>query len=325
MDTVQAKDSIITEPKITLPTGRQKLVDEHVFLIGRPPLDEYLGFLTVQTVEGQSADHRILADEWRSANDHIQELEKKETGLADKPLISSLPSSLQSLGSKVTTDPIFKRSFNIVPATIGMVELDRLVVFQKQINLAYVHSLKDTLGMAPNEETVFKMCLPFDHPRPLVSQMRVAGNAYMFVSPSTDLRFLEPTLLESTQIIGYQSQGLVSGIVGLVVGFGSNFLNAVYAEGRLILNNGSHRAYALREMGFTHVPCIIQHVSRREELGIIASDGLKQSPDLYLKEPRPPLLKDYFDPKLRKLVTVPRKMRQVRISFGVESIDIPAA
>ncbi|MCZ7673842.1 MAG: hypothetical protein M5U34_45335 [Chloroflexi bacterium] len=112
--------------------------------------------------------------------------------------------------------------------------------------------------------------------------------------------------------------------MGLVVGFGSNFLNAIAAEGRLVLNNGSHRAYALRASGITHVPCIIQQVSRREELLVIGSNELRQNPDLYLKAPRPPLLKDYFDPKLRKVFLVPRRNRQIKVSFGVEQIDVPA-
>jgi len=324
MDTVQSEDSS-TQTKAASPTRQQQAADEHVFLIGRPPLEEYLGFLTVQTMEGQAADHRVLADEWRSANDHIRELETEEAGLADKSPIGSALPHLESLSAKVLADPIFQRSFNIVPVTIGVVELDRLVVFQKHINLAYVRSLKESLGSAPSEETIFKMCLPFDHPQPAVNSTRIANNAYVFVSPSMDLRFLEPMFLGSHQIAGYQPTGPVSGVIGLVVGFGSNFLNVIYAEDRLVLNNGSHRAYALREMGLTQAPCIIQYVSRREELKVIAGNDLQQNPELYLKAPRPPLLKDYFDPKLRKLVMVPRKLRQIKVTFGVEQIDVPAA
>ena len=44
--------------------------DEHVFLIGRPPIEEYLGFLVV-SANGQNLDRRALMDEWRSANDHL--------------------------------------------------------------------------------------------------------------------------------------------------------------------------------------------------------------------------------------------------------------
>ena len=92
-----------------------------------------------------------------------------------------------------------------------------------------------------------------------------------------------------------------------------------------MLNNGSHRAFALREMGITHVPCLIQHVSRREELSVIASGDFNTAPDVYLKDARPPMLKDYFDSKLRKLVRVSRTLRQVKVGFGVEQLDVPAA
>lgn len=39
----------------------------------------------------------------------------------------------------------------------------------------------------------------------------------------------------------------------------------------------------------------------------------------------PPVFKDYFDPKVRKVVAVVRKLRQVRVRFEVEETDIPAA
>src|SRR5712691_4711005 len=110
---------------------RPGLVDDHVFLIGRPPLGEYLGFVASRTVDGDKADMRQLADEWRSANDHIKELEKQEAGAADAPRVSAIPADLDSLLSQVLADPIFRRSFNIVPTTVGVVELDRLVVYQK--------------------------------------------------------------------------------------------------------------------------------------------------------------------------------------------------
>lgn len=309
----------------TNPTVQSKLVDEHVFLIGRPPLDQYLGFITVQTVDASTADLRSLTDEWRSANDHIHDLENQEAGLADAPGITQPSSHLRNLVDQVLADPIFQRSFNIVPTDIGMVELDRLVVFQKDINLSYVRQIQKGLGSNPKDEEIFRVCLPFDHPQPAADGGRIANNAYMFVSPSTDLRFLEPVLLKFDQISGHRPQGPVAGVIALLVGFGSNFLNAIHAENRLVLNNGSHRAFALREIGITRVPCVIQHTSRREELNVIASQPLLQSPDDYLKAPRPPLLKDYFDGRLRKVVKVARRLRQVKIAFQVEQIDIPAS
>src|SRR6266516_7251610 len=107
------------------------------------------------------------------------------------------------------------------------------------------------------------------------------------MSPSNDLRFLGTMELLSAQIANYPPPGDLVGVVGIGVGFGSNFLNVIYAENRLVLNNGSHRAYTLRKMGFTHVPAIIQHVSTRHEMELMGSEEVGDHPYLYLKNPRP--------------------------------------
>ena len=66
-----------------------------------------------------------------------------------------------------------------------------------------------------------------------------------------------------------------------------------------------------------------QQVSRREEFEVVGAQVVRQNYDLYLTNPRPPMLKDYFDPDLRKVIPVPRKRRMVKVSFGVETTDIP--
>jgi hypothetical protein len=286
---------------------------------------EFLGFVRSQTVGGADADLSILMDEWRAANDHIRSLEEREAGLADDAPIVTLPSVFKAMAEAVIADPMFKRSFAFVPARLRMVELDRLVVYQKHINLEFVQNLKQQLGRTPAAADVFNVCLPVDRKVPPTSLQQIAQNVYMFVSPSNDLRFVEAMLLKPQNVTGYAAVGPLVAVLGLAVGFSSNYLQAVEVEKRLVLHNGSHRAYALRELGVTHVPCVVQTVSRREELEVVGSRELQEEPDRYLREKRPPLLKDYFDPRLRKIVRVPRLVRQVKLTFGLESIDTPAA
>ena len=298
--------------------------DEHVFLTGRPPMGEFLGFVTGQTVGGSDKDLPMLADRWRRANDHIRELQIQEAGWADSPSLAPIPQELEALRESVLADPMYQRSFQIVPAEVLMVELDRLVVFQKHINLEYVAKLKRDMGTDLSGDRIFRLCLPVDHPQPPFTSGRIAQNAFVFLSPSSDLRLLEVVPLSGAQLMNYNSQGPISGVVAMVVGFGPNFLNVIHAENRLVLNNGSHRAYALRELGVTHVPAIVQHVTRRDELEVIAPGDLASKPDLYLHDVRPPLLKDYFDPALRSTLPVARKNRQVKVMFGAEVLDVPA-
>jgi len=46
-----------------------------------------------------------------------------------------------------------------------------------------------------------------------------------------------------------------------------------------VLNNGHHRASALRECGVRQVPFVIQKVTRREELDVMAIGDLSRHPD----------------------------------------------
>src|SRR5438477_1758326 len=291
--------------------------DQNLYLIGRPTLKQFIRYVRGHAVN--PPDDATLADEWQAPNDSVRALERDEAGCADNPPIITLEvtSKYQPLLIEFLKDPLVRNSFNTVPTEVAMVELDRLVVYQKHIDLAFVEQLKKKLGPTPSDEEIFRTCLPYDHPQPPVKWSRV-HDSFVFVSPSNDLRFLGTMPLKAEHIKDYPPPGNLVGVVGIAVGFGSNFLNAVFAENRIILNNGSHRAYALREMGFTHVPCIVQHVASREQLDVVACTDIREAPDFYLKHPRPSMLKDYFNPRLRKVMPVRRRLHQVTVQFEVD-------
>lgn len=319
-----AQQQVLEEERMTDTERVDPPVDQHVFLLGRPPLKRFLDFVEDLAVNGRTADPQALAEEWHAARAWIRHIAKEELGWVDKPAIGPLPPHLHPLRDELFKDPVFQNGSRIGAVEVGMVELDRLVVYQKHIDLEHVQRLKRKLGPSPSDEEIFKLCLPFDHPQPLMRWMKTTRDTYVFISPSNDLRFLESTMLTSNNLIDYPPPGAISGVVGIVIGFGSNFFHVIHVEDRLVVHNGSHRAFTLRDMGITHAPCIIKHIKNREELRAVASSDLRRNPDLYLKHPRPSVLKDYFDPRLRKLIDVPRRLYQVTVKFDVEAIDIPA-
>jgi hypothetical protein len=309
-----------------LPGGARPLpdADEYLYLIGRPKLKEFLRFMRDNAIDPPNAD--TLAAEWEAARKHILEVEKGEAGDADHPKITTVEveSKFRPLLEEMLKDPLIRNGFNTVPTEVAFVELDRLVVYQKHIDLTFVRELQKRLGPAPSDEKVFAACLPPDHPQPPVQWSRLDKESFVFVSRSNDLRFLGAERLKPQHIRGYRHHGSPVGVVGLAVGYGSNFMNALYCENRLILNNGSHRAYALREMGITHVPCIVQHVSSRDQLELLGSSKVRRDPDLYLKQPRPSMLKDYFDPRLRRVTSTRRRVREIRVRFSISEHFVPA-
>src|SRR5262245_9996048 len=307
------------EPERTDQTA-QSDADEMLYLIGRPTLSQFRRFVRHHAINPDPEG--VLTDEWNGASNYIRSLEKEEAGLADDPVITKLGPEYEPLLIEFLKDPLIQNGFITVPTEVPLIELNRLVVHQKHIDITYVQKLQKKLSWAPGMEEIFRTCLPYDHPQAPVKWLK-QGDTFIIMSPSNDLRFLGAMPLRPDNIVDYAPPGDLVSVFGLALGFGSNFLNAAYYNKRLILQNGSHRAYALREIGVTHVPCIIEHVSSTEELEVVVSSEVRDNPDLYLKHPRPPMLRDYFNPRLRKVMLVHRRTRQITVKFDVEESFAP--
>jgi hypothetical protein len=299
--------------------------EERLYLTGRPTLAEFLQY--VRTHATSPPGKGTLTDQWHAARDMVRELTVAEAGLADDPPMTPLGPEYEPLLIELLKDPLVRHGFNTVPTDVTLVELDRLVVYQKHIDVGFARRLEQTLGgggATPDREQIFRTCLAYDHPLPPVKWARAHDDTFVFVSPSNDLRFLGAMGLERGDITNHAPSGAVVGVAGIVVGFSANFLNACYAEKRLVLNNGTHRAYALRRLGVTHVPCIVQHVPSRDALEVVGPAPLRRNPDIYLCDPRPPLLKDYFDARVHTVMPVRRRLRQVTVRFEVKETSVPA-
>lgn len=291
---------------------------EEVWLLGLPPLTRLIDFVEDHAEDGAAFDRAALVDEWRAANDCYQALERTEAGIANAGQHRELDAHLQPWAAEVAAHPRFKRSFDTLPTHFGMVELDRLIVYQRHVTRNFVETRMDALGAAPDAKAVFALCLPLGEPEAPVQIQKIGSRRYVFRSRSTDFRFHEPALLSPDQASGYESYGAIAGIVGLVVGFSSNLLNVVQVGQRMLLNNGYHRACALRALGVTHAPCVVQTATRVDELQAVLKSQVADDAEFYFESARPPLLRDFFDPRLRKLIAVRSRTRHIEVNFEIK-------
>jgi hypothetical protein len=312
--------SFSTEVEATAPTDTD--TREEIWLLGQPPLADYLDFVRDMVVGGANADRAALTDAWRDANDYYGELEKREANLADQVGCRPLPRALAPLAAEVRADPRYRCTFDTLPTRFGMVELDRLVVYQRSVSRNFVDTLQRRLGPAPDPKTLFRFCLPLGQPEAPVQSRRIGSRRYLFSSESSDFRYHRTVLLRPEQIRDYDSFGPIGGAVGLVIGFSSNFLNVLQFGERMVLHNGYHRACALRSLGITHAPCVIQTATRRDEIEIVATRRVAEDPAFYFKTARPPLLKDFFDPRIRKALPVHRILRMIEVSFEIREFEV---
>ena len=298
-------------------------VREQLRLLGQPSLRDYLEFVQEWVVGGAGMDPRAVCDEWRLANDHYYALEKREAGIADKAECLELPPAMRPLADELAALPSFRITWDCLPTSFGMVELDRLVLYQTHVTLPFVEDLQARLVPPPDPEGLFRFCQPLERHDPPIRVRRLDEQRYLFASDSTDFRFHKAVLLRPERIVGFESFGPIGAVIGLVVGFGSNFLSVIRSDGRMLLHNGYHRAYALRAAGFTHAPAVIQTVTRLDELALVAAEKVVDDPDLYFAGKRPPLLKDFFDPRLGKVLPVRRKEKLIEVSFEFDEYSVP--
>lgn len=292
-------------------------------LLGQPPLRDHLEFVRTAVVGGAAISPRTLLDAWRSANDYYGELETRERGLADRVGRLPLDPRLKPRADAVMADPRFRSTFDTVPIGFEMVELDRLVIYQRRVSQNFVEGIAARLGLAPAIESVFELCMPLGRPDTPLRARRVGSSRYVFTSSSMDVRYHEPVLLRPDQVRDYHSFGPIGAILGIVVGHSANFLSAIRSDDRLLLHNGYHRACALRSLGVTHAPCIVQTVTRRDELDVVGPATVADNPAFYFRAARPPLLKDFFDPRIRAVFPVHRAERLIEVSFEVREFEVP--
>ena len=294
--------------------------ETEIWLLGQPLLNDYLYFIDDAVVEGQSMDKRALVAEWSAANDYYHKLSVLEKNIADSVGCQTLKPELSTHIDALKQDARFRHTFNRLPTRFGLVELDKLVVYQLHVTETFIKTLTKSITPTLSDDALCQFCLPLEAASPVVHGQKMGTQRYLFQSVSSDFQFQEALLLKSEQLQHYENYGKTTNMLGLAVGFGSNFLNVIEDDDskRLLLHNGYHRACALRAQGITHAPCIIQTVTRRDELDMIAYSTVAKSPGYYFNAPRPPLLKDFFDCKIRKILPIKKRLKAIEISFDIK-------
>ena len=223
---------------------------------------------------------------------------------------------MAEVAAELEASPLFARTFDRMPTTIEMVELDKIVVSQRRVTKTFVDGLAAKLSPQPDPVALFRFCQPLERRDPPVTIRRLSADRYSSPPNSNDLRLHQTSLLRPEQLVG-QRAGPVAAAVGLVVGYGSNFLSLIRSDDRVVLHNGYHRAVAMRAAGITHAPCIVQTVTRKDELEVSAAEAVVEDPAFYFRARRPPLLKDFFDPRIVTTLKARPLRRMVEVSFEV--------
>jgi hypothetical protein len=318
-------DSVTENPSTTaeqaqLPEPKGPAGYAQICLLGRPPLSRFLECTEDTLAEGARLDRPSLIEEWRAASDYYHELERSEAGIADQEEHQELDPRLAAVAAELTSHPSFRCTFDTLPTRLGMVELDRLIVHQWRVTLDFIDQVKDRIGPAPDPAALFGICMPLQPSEMPIQVQRLGSRRFAFRCESEDFDLHEPELLKPKQA---GESFALAGVIGLALGFGWNFLSAVRVGNRVLLNNGYHRACALRALGITHAPCAIEMAAGLDELQLTVNSRVAEEVESYLQSARPPLLKDFFDPRIRKVLPIRKLVRHIEVEFLIRDSLIP--
>ncbi|WP_231757333.1 hypothetical protein [Microbulbifer elongatus] len=297
--------------------------NQTVVLKGIFPLPRFIRFIKERCPPRSFHDH-ALVEEWREARATVKILVQEESGTADLIDERELPEEMRSLADKVLQEPSMHRMVSMVPRRWCMVEIDRLVVFQDSINLHHVEKIKENLSSDPSAEEIIELASSSGkHSNPEIRCTQSDGG-YMFSSASNDLRFLDVTMMDPNAIRDFTPIGSASHAIVVYVGFSDNVITATRSGNRIILTNGSHRVYALRELGFRYVPCLLIDATEGDVSDFLLPAAVKQDRAFYLESSRPPLFKDYIDKRLTTRVPVIRKTSVLKAKLDLQKSSVPA-
>lgn len=290
---------------------------EYAYLLGAPPLRDFREFVRARCPEIRPEDESQLIDSWRAAVQRIDEIATAECGRVSDPDIQDLPSHMRSRADALLADPAIRASQGPIFCRWAMVNLDQLVMHQRSVDLGHVASLRSRLQCPLTDSELFAIAAGELQSRPEIGVVRNA-NTLTFSSVSSDLRYLGTEIRLPDKDGNRAGPGRPARIVALYVGYGINVLSALRVERRLILINGTHRCHALYGMGVREVPCLVREVACDEDLELIDAPELKQNLPIYLRSPRPPRLRDFFDPLLRIVIRAPPVTRLVHVQITTQ-------
>jgi len=281
---------------------------------------ELNGFLEANSIDSDEQKHEIKT-RWLEAAECFRDVVNTEAGLPDTVQSRSLPGEAAVFVHDLQRNPAFSRTFSNFPLSFEEIEIDKIVASQRTVHLDYVEQLRANHTGSPHD--ILESCLHPGRDCTPTGVGRNAPNAFTFSSNNPSLRFLgvyEQPFDAATMDVHHPGGQPIRAIV-LLVGYGSSTINVYRVDKRIILNNGFHRLYALRSLGISHAPVVVQRVTRPElELPPQIADLPR---DYLVQAPRPGLMKDFFNERLTCEVRQRNFLKALQVGWGVNDSRVP--
>lgn len=340
--------SKINKENISLSNAPQIIKDEHkkstvqlesteteekIYLLGFMPMNE-INVLVLGEL-GESVDLNRIKNLWLPKTKAVQELVKTDMRLLDDEKLNDVIKDIDTKYSKKIEE--IEKKLNLNPFwqankySIKLVKIDELIALQGFVNIDRANKLSTKISKDVTMPELIDFTIDLDRKPDVIHHHQISNNAILF---STDNHDVRPGKIEVRQIPknndvenldgNYISALIIPVIEGDAVIYCLKTFNFIkMPDGTqkrnyyLRIQNGLHRAYALRSLGIEYMPCLIVEPTSAVETGLLTGQW---SPERIAQEisQRPPLMKDFFNPELTEKFQVRKTKMCIKVEWKID-------
>lgn len=306
--------------------------EEKIFLLGFMPPGEVNGLVVSELGESFNLDR--VKKLWVPKSQKVNELFVSDMHIIDdetmgdvvKDIDQKYSNKLEVIENQLKSNPFWQANKHV----IKMVKIDSLITLQNNVNFDRAIKLAEKIKKDATVEELLDYTFDFNRKSPVIRSHLISNNEILFSTNDHDVR---PGKIEVRKISKYaenEENGTIPALVIPIVE-GESFIYCVRTYNMqpmpdgtlkkvyyLALQNGIHRAYALRSLGIEYMPCLIIDPLTVGETNMLMGnwppERLQQS-----ASQRPPLMKDFFNPELTEKFRVPKTTRCIKVEWKIEN------
>lgn len=298
-------------------------VVEQLYLYAFATQAEVLHHVKTEAVMAERERLDKIMRAWKQAQIRVEEIMQRERKVADAVRYEPIGKEWNEWLANLSRELLFQKTFQNLPVSFRLVEVDCLIAPQRTVNATYVEELKKNFPKELGMKELLEICLSPKAGGEKLKYLQADRTTHVFSSPNTDVRFLgssvKPIALED--LLFAEAGGVPAASVIAFVGYGYAPINVFLVGSRAVLNNGFHRVYALRSLGVKKLPVVVQHITRPELEFPRRVVGLPR--DYLLGAARPVLVKDFFEPGFTLRLAVQQRLRVIKVHVNVSDTDVP--
>lgn len=274
----------------------------------------------LEVVSADADDRKLeIKHSWPAATGAFQEIVSAGIGPPESIETRPLSSTLDSYLNGIRANPSFAKTFANYPISFEEVEIDKLVAGQRIVHLDWVQQLKQN-GIPENLPA---FCLEPGQDSTPITIARTGNTAFTASSHNPSMRFLgvHEKPYEPDNVPGRHPGGQPVHAIVLLLGYGISSVNVYRVGRRLILGNGFHRLYALRALGISHAPVVVQNVTHPQlEMPQVIAEVPREH---LVGTARPGMMKDFFDERLVCEITQKKFIKTIQVGWGTNEALVP--